>query len=97
MNSPNDAHTAHELKLPSRFTFGDPVIVYFGTAGIVKNCRVIKIYFTESKVFYDVEVKWQSTPESGTWTDRLYNIDSANVYPESELEMLQNSLTSKNS
>lgn len=85
-----------DSKLPSRFNFGDPVIVYFGTAGIIRNCTVIKIHFTESKVSYDVEVKWRhlesadkisaGVDKERELTDRLYNLDSAVVLSPNDFE-----------
>jgi len=86
--------TEKERRLPSRFDFGDKVQVHFNDAGTIKNCEVIKIHFTESKVFYDVSVKSHyAKPSEGEapsefWDDdehayytRLYNIDSAIVSP----------------
>ncbi len=68
------------LLLPSRFNFGDRVVVSFGKFGTINNCKVIKIHFTESKVFYDVEVKWESLDGKENYTDRLYNLDSCVVH-----------------
>lgn len=85
--------------LPSRFQHGDPVIVYFGTAGIIKNCTVIKIHFAEDKVFYDVEVKWKHLETADNYskgvdikrvlTDRLYNLDSAVVFSPDDFEAME--------
>lgn len=82
--------------LPSRFIFGDPVVVYFGTAGIIQNCTVIKIHFTETKVSYDVEVKWKHIDSADIYsvgvdkqrqvTGRLYNLDSAIVFSPNDFE-----------
>lgn len=82
--------------LPARFNFGDQVIVYFGTAGVIRNCTVIKIHFTESKVSYDVEVKWKhlesadkvsaGVDKERELTDRLYNLDSAVVLSTNDFE-----------
>lgn len=77
--------SSQRQKLPSRFFFGDPVIVHFRKSGIIQNCTVIKIHFTESKVSYDLEVKWEGD-DGNTYTDRLYNIDSTVVFPPDHFE-----------
>lgn len=74
--------------LPSRFQHGDPVVVHFRKSGIIQNCKVIKIHFTESKVSYDLEVKWEGE-DGDMYTDRLYNIDSAVVFPPDHFDMPQ--------
>jgi len=58
--------------LPSRFQIGDSVELEFYGNGRIKNCKVIKVHFTESKVLYDVSV---NHPAEDNYT-RLYNIDS---------------------
>lgn len=73
------------IELPSRFKPKDAVEVCLADAGRIKNCTVIKVHFTESKVLYDVEVWGHFQKEDGTyhseeeqtWSTRLYNIDSA--------------------
>lgn len=63
--------------LPSAHQLGDKVFVSFGAQGIIKNCEVIKIHFTESKVLYDLEVSGDyEEPMDGRWSTRLYNVDS---------------------
>lgn len=84
------------ITISSRFKYGDPVVVYFGTAGIIQNCRVIKIHSTDSKVSYDVEVKWKHIESAENYskgidkeriiTDRLYNLDSAVVLSPNDFE-----------
>lgn len=84
------------IAISTRFKYGDPVVVYFGTAGIIQNCRVIKIHSTESKVSYDVEVKWKHINSADNYskgvdterelTDRLYNLDSAVVLSPKDFE-----------
>lgn len=56
--------------LPSRFQIGDEVLVNMFEAGYIKNCKVIKIHFTKSKVSYDLEIDTENL------FTRLYNIDS---------------------
>lgn len=89
-------HQAKSGPLPSRFQNGDPVVVYLGTAGIIQNCVVIKVHFTESKVLYDVEVRWQHLESADNVSagvdkerylfDRLYNLDSAVVFSPYDFE-----------
>lgn len=62
-------------KLPSRFQIGEKVELAFYGNGEVKNCEVIKVHFTESKVLYDVQVAELT---------RLYNVDSCYVIKERE-------------
>jgi hypothetical protein len=88
------------LTLPSHHQIGDSVVVYFGTSGVIKNCKVIKVHFTESKVFYDVEVKWKhaeyadkisaGVDKGRELTDRLYNLDSAVVFSPDDFEKAEN-------
>jgi hypothetical protein len=87
------------LTLPSQHQIGDPVVVYFGTSGVIKNCKVIKVHFTESKVLYDVEVKWRhaeyadkistGVDKQRELTDRLYNLDSAVVLSPDNFEVAE--------
>lgn len=91
--------TSAKNSYTSRFGFGDTVVVYFGTAGILKNCRVIKTHFTEDKVFYDVEVKWNHLESADLMsrgidaereiTDRLYNLDSGIVFSPNDFEKIE--------
>lgn len=84
------------ITISSRFKYGDPVVVYFGTAGIIQNCKVIKIHSTDSTVSYDVEVKWKHIESADNYckgvdteriiTDRLYNLDSAVVFSPYDFE-----------
>lgn len=84
------------ITISSRFKYGDPVVVYFGTAGIIQNCKVIKVHSTESTVSYDVEVKWEHIESVDNYskgidkerelTDRLYNLDSAVVLSPDDFE-----------
>lgn len=82
-------------QLSSRFGFSDPVVVYFGTAGIIQNCTVIKIHLTGERVSYDVEIKWKHSGPTGMGigfdrepelTSRLYNVDSAVVFSPDDFE-----------
>lgn len=77
------------IQLFSPFNYGDRVVVYLGNAGIIKNCTIIKIHFPPNKVSYDLEVSWTPSPGGKVCKDRLYNIDSINVHPESQYEALQ--------
>lgn len=68
-------------KLPSRFQIGDTVAIKLG-GFTVDKAEIIKVHFTNSKVFYDLGVEFDSptTPEGGgNGFTRLYNIDSALV------------------
>lgn len=71
--------------LMSRYAINDKVKLNFFSAGIIDNCRIIKIHFTESKVLYDVEIEMliPIPPIGGTetteYSTRLYNIDSSFV------------------
>jgi len=66
-------------RLPSHFQIDDPVRLAFGDAGGVINCRVIKVHFSDSKVFYDVDVEMHFAGEEEKFYTRLYNVDSAFV------------------
>lgn len=74
-------------ELPSRFKPTDAVEIRLGNCGVIKNCGIIKVHFTESKVMYDVEVYGHFEKENGiyytdeenSWHTRIYNIDSAFV------------------
>jgi hypothetical protein len=79
-------------RLPSRFGIGDKVKAVFNDAGHVGQAEVIKVHFTESKVFYDLAVlfHYAKPSEEGqpveyqedmTGSTRLYNVDSAFVHP----------------
>lgn len=69
---------------PSRFSINESVRLEFFDAGSLKNCKIIKVYFTESKVLYDIEVSLTFPPNSTVPGDkepfnyktRIYNIDS---------------------
>lgn len=71
------------LVLPSQHQIEDEVVLNFGSSGSVINCEVIKVHFSASKVLYDIEVRGthQQTKDhpAGTWTTRLYNVDSVFV------------------
>lgn len=45
-----------ENKLPSKAQINDKVNLVLFDAGKILNCTVIGVSFTESKVFYDIEV-----------------------------------------
>lgn len=66
--------------LPSRFQIGNLVELTFYGSGEVRNCEIIKVHFTESKVLYDVQVAELT---------RLYNIDSCYVLPERENKAIE--------
>lgn len=78
-----------ENKLPSKFDFGEDVHLYFGWAGRLSNCKIVNIKFSESKVFYDVDVLVSvgrfpqsieaADPQDKDQHTRIYNIDSAFV------------------
>jgi hypothetical protein len=78
-------------KLPSRYQLGDDVVLDFNDAGRVKNGKVIKVHFTESKVLYDVEILSHYQTLSGQYGEevyrsRLYNVDSCNVFSALQME-----------
>jgi hypothetical protein len=82
------------LRLPSQWAFGDRVKLVFNESGVINNAEIVKIHFTASKVFYDVDVifHYAKPTEEGQPTEyhnseeyeghtRLYNVDSAFVQP----------------
>lgn len=69
-----------EQVLPSRFQIGDLVSLKFEPWLVVTTGSVFKVHFTESKVFYDVEVVLYPDLEAECYT-RIYNIDSALLTP----------------
>jgi hypothetical protein len=69
-------------KLPSRFQIGDKVSVRLRPMLVIDTAEVIKVHFTENKVFYDLEVEFDypTPPDDGEkGYTRIYNIDSALV------------------
>lgn len=76
-NSEKDIHILNEL--PSRYQINDTVAIKFG-AFRVEEAKVIMIHFTESKIFYDLEIKisFEGTLEHppGYTTTRIYKVDS---------------------
>ncbi len=75
----------HTMKLPSAHQIGHKVWLRFGDEATLKDCEVIKVHFSESKVLYDVEVSgmydkaYQKKGEPQKWATRLYNVDSCFV------------------
>lgn len=65
-----------ETTLPSKYQINDNVRLDFFDAGFVKNCTVIKVHFTDSKVLYDVDVTIGTDVNGKPNKTRLYNIDS---------------------
>lgn len=61
-------------KFPSRYKIGEAVVLDFLEAGMLNDCEIVCIRFTESKVHYDVAVKVRED----CWTV-LENIDSCFV------------------
>lgn len=70
---------AFNMKLPSKYQVNDHVRLDFFDAGFVKNCTIIKVHFTESKVLYDVDVTIGTDVNGKPNKTRLYNIDSCFV------------------
>lgn len=70
-NVPKESYTEY----PSRYAIGDKVKVFLMPEGEESfpgfNATVKAVHFTNSKVKYDLEIKF-----SGDWTTRVYNIDS---------------------
>jgi len=67
-------------ELPSRFKIGDKVSIRLRPMFVVDTAEVIKIHFTESKVFYDLDVEFDypTPPDDGKkGVTRIYNVDSA--------------------
>lgn len=62
---------------PSKYAIGDIISVDFYDSGFIREAKIIKVHFTESKVLYDVEIciKKFSAGENNMYT-RLYNLDS---------------------
>lgn len=83
-----ESSSDNSSKLPSMFQIGDLVTLNFGSAGKVTGADIIKVHFTESKVFYDVMIVLDgplptvNSDEIGkSLFTRLYNIDSCFVEP----------------
>lgn len=77
-----DLISVYVYKLPSEHQVDDVVDVSFGSTGFIKECRVIKVHFSDSKVLYDVSVPVVCENLEGntnTSFTRIYNIDSAFV------------------
>lgn len=64
--------------LPSKFQIGEECSINFYDAGFIREAKVIKVHFTESKVMYDVEICVKKSPagEEHNMYTRLYNVDS---------------------
>lgn len=72
-------HTFGE-SMVSRHTFGESVKVNLKDGGIIYNGKIVNIKFTESKVFYDLDVLvWSAETSDKDLHTRIYNIDSAFV------------------
>lgn len=66
--------------MASRHTFGESVKVNLKDGGIIYNGKIVNIKFTESKVFYDLDVLvWSAETSDKDLHTRIYNIDSAFV------------------
>lgn len=65
--------------IPFKYKNGDHVRLDFFNAGFVKNCTIIKVHFTDSKVLYDVDVTIGTDVNGAPNKTRLYNIDSCFV------------------
>jgi hypothetical protein len=63
-------------ELPSHFQIKDLVVVDFGEAGKLTNCRIHEVHFDEAKVYYDVEVMVNAVEKNVTI---IKDIDSALV------------------
>lgn len=62
------------------YTFGERVKVNLGDGGTIYNCKIVNIKFSESKVFYDVDVLVHAAEaKEKDWHTRIYNVDSAFV------------------
>lgn len=66
-------------KLPSRFQNRDIVSVYLNSETVIPRCKVTKVAFSDSKVFYDVEVVVGVDIDQTFKYTRLHSIDSAHV------------------
>lgn len=66
-----------ENKLPSAFQINDLVTLDFNESGKIKNCRVFRVHFTESKVHYDIWVPLVKMGEcDGSLITLIENVDS---------------------
>jgi hypothetical protein len=73
----------------SKFTYGDKVYLDFGNSGRVYNCRVTKVAYTGSQIWYDVEVNMDGVNEFNEEfhsTVRLHNINGAFVKSQEDLD-----------
>jgi hypothetical protein len=89
----NNISLSRKFILPSKFNIGDKVKIVFGDAGTIKNCKIIKVHFSHSKVLYDVEVIIHNEMIESDFISnkekyikealltRLYNIDSVFILP----------------
>ena len=69
-----------EGELPSEFKHGDKVFIDFYTSGKVTNGIVLKVAFTGSQVFLDIEIEIDY--KDGSYNHvRLHNVNSAFVFP----------------
>lgn len=67
---------SHINKLPSQHQIGNKVTVDFGKTGKLIGGCIIKVHFTQSKVFYDIDLYIESMDgKIGDYT-RIYNIES---------------------
>jgi hypothetical protein len=76
-----DEWATNQPKLPSRFKHGD--IVSVNVKGfMIDKAEVLKVHFTESKVFYDLGIEFDySEPNLPKGYTRIYNVDSAFLVP----------------
>lgn len=76
--------------LPSAHQIKQKVQVNLLDAGMIKNCEIAKVHFSESKVMYDIYVRMTHPVTSKDIWTRLYNLDSTfveDLLPESNKEI----------
>lgn len=79
----------HATKLPSGHQIDDHVWLSFGDEGVLRNCTVSKVHFSNSKVMYDIDISGEldiayamkkgKDGERKRWHTRIHNVDSAFV------------------
>jgi len=87
----NEPEEPYDKALPSRYKHNEEVRHVLLDQALVHSTRVIKISFTESSVFYDLQVEWYRNPDQSPkrledkdkpyYYSRLYNVESADIAP----------------
>jgi hypothetical protein len=81
MPNPTHSHgypSEQSFNLPSKYKHTQPVKVSFFGQAIFPHCWIHKVHFSESKVFYDVNVAMGVNGKTETF--RLYNVESDFVF-----------------